>query len=306
MGARQPEEALRFIGQTMQFMGVGDKRFDPTTRKIDTRLSNLWKHWGSEDEPPSRVKPVPMSVLMMAQTLADGDNCLASTCTARMMWINVFFLCRPGESCATRYAAKFFRLRDVTLIRGETVLDLRRSPDGELRLASDAHLTFSDQKNQHRNERIGQKRTSHPKASPTVAIADQVIHLRNNHAAPDTPLCSFNEHGQWFVVTSEMLTALLRRAVSKCPACGLVEGDISARSLRATGAMAMLCAGIDPCRIKLLGRWQSDELLKYLHVQAEPLYRDISERMLAGGNYNFVPGTMAYDIYQANPNQRYE
>ena len=304
VGARSPEEAVRFIGQTMQLMGVGDKRFDPATNKIDTRLSNLWKHWTAEDPPPARVKPVPMMVLLKAQELAEGDNCLASACTARMMWINMFFLCRPGESCATRYGSKFFRLRDVTLINGELVLNWRSS-DHELRQASDVHLTFTDQKNKHRNEKVGQKRTSHAKASPTVAVADQVIHLRNNNAPPDTPLCAFTENGHWFVVTSEMLTTLLRRAVRACPGCGLSESDISARSLRATGAMAMLCAGIDPCRIKLLGRWRSDEMLTYLHVQAEPLYRDISERMLTGGNYSFTPGTTAYETYQDNEDTLY-
>ena len=144
-----------------------------------------------------------MMVLLKAQELAEGDNCLASACTARMMWINMFFLCRPGESCATRYGSKFFRLRDVTLINGELVLNWRSS-DRELRHASDVHLTFTDQKNKHRNEKVGQKRTSHEKASPTVAVADQVIHLRNNNAPPDTPLCAFTENGHWFVVTSEL------------------------------------------------------------------------------------------------------
>jgi len=221
----------------------------------------MWRQWKSEDDPPARVKPVPMMVLLKAQELAKADNCTASTCTARLMWINMFFLCRPGESCATRYAAKFFRLSDVTLLYNRTVLDLLKALDGELRRATDAHLNFSDQKNKHRNEKIGQKHTSHKTASSTVAIAEQVIHLRNNKAPPSTPLCAFNEGGHWFVVTPDMLTSLLRRAVRACPECGLVESNISARSLRATGAMAMLCGGVNPCRIKLFGRWRSDELL---------------------------------------------
>ena len=127
----------------------------------------------------------------------------------------------------------------------------------------------------------------------------------NNKAPPSMPLCAFNERGHWFVVTSEMLTSLLRRAVRACPESSLVESDISARSLRPTGAMAMLCGGVDPCRIKLFGRWRSDELLTYLHVQAEPLYRDISETMLRGGDYQFVPGAAAYNAYHGNPDHLY-
>ncbi|EJK56394.1 hypothetical protein THAOC_23722 [Thalassiosira oceanica] len=52
----------------------------------------------------------------------------------------------------------------------------------------------------------------------------------------------------------------------------LTPADVSARSLRASGAMAMLCDGLDTDHIKLFGRWRSDELLTYLHVQAEPIY----------------------------------
>ena len=59
----------------------------------------------------------------------------------------------------------------------------------------------------------------------------------------------------------------------------------------------MLCDGIDSNKIKLLGRWKSDEMLKYLHIQAEPLYRDLSARMLRGGNYTFAPGSMAHAYF---------
>ncbi|EJK58873.1 hypothetical protein THAOC_20968, partial [Thalassiosira oceanica] len=64
VGARAAEEALRFVGQTMQQLG-------------------------SDDDPPARVKPIPMMVLMKAQERATADNSTASTCTARMMWIHV-------------------------------------------------------------------------------------------------------------------------------------------------------------------------------------------------------------------------
>ena len=47
-----------------------------------------------------------------------------------------------------------------------------------------------------------------------------------------------------------------------------LPADVSARSLRAAGAMALLCADVDSDRIRLLGRWQSDQMFRYLHVQA--------------------------------------
>jgi len=212
---------------------------------------------------------------------------------------------RPGEYCSARSGNKFFTLADVQLLDGWRDMDLWTTPAETLRKASDVHLNFKDQKNHHRSERVGQKDSGHPTASPTVAIADQVCHLRTHGASPTTPLCAFKEGRSWFVVTSTMITALLREAVAACPGCGLTTTDISARSLRASGAMAMLCDGLSTDHIKLFGRWRSDELLTYLHVQAEPVYREVSARMLRGGVYNFVPGTRAYAAFADQPDALY-
>ena len=128
-----------------------------------------------------------------------------------------------------------------------------------------------------------------------------MIHLRANNAPLETPLCVFYQEGHAFLVTPDMLTDLLRRAVALCPSCGLTPSDISARSLRSTGAMALVCARVDACHTRLVGRWRSDELYEYLHVQAEPIYRDLSARMLQGGDYNFVPGEYAFDLWHQHP-----
>jgi hypothetical protein len=53
--------------------------------------------------------------------------------------------------------------------------------------------------------------------------------------------------------------------------------------------MALLCAHVDTDVIRLLGRWRSDEMLRYLHVQAEPVMRDFSRLMLAGGAFTLLP-----------------
>jgi hypothetical protein len=73
------------------------------------------------------------------------------------------------------------------------------------------------------------------------------------------------------------------------PSVGFLPSDISARSLRAAGAMALLCAQVDSDVIRQLGRWRSDEMLRYLHVQAEPVMSDFSRRMLLGGSFTLLP-----------------
>lgn len=73
------------------------------------------------------------------------------------------------------------------------------------------------------------------------------------------------------------------------PSYGFLPHHVSARSLRASGAMALLCANVDTDRIQLIGRWRSDEMLRYLHVQAEPVMRNFAARMLQGGHFSLLP-----------------
>jgi hypothetical protein len=54
--------------------------------------------------------------------------------------------------------------------------------------------------------------------------------------------------------------------------------------------MALLCAHVDTDLIRLIGRWPSNEMLRYLHVQAEPVMRVFSARMLTHGSFVLHPG----------------
>ena len=86
------------------------------------------------------------------------------------------------------------------------------------------------------------------------------------------------------------ITAALRRAAqSTGPTIGFLPSEVSARSLRAGGAMALLCAHVDTDLIRLLGRWRSDEMLQYLHLQAQPVMRGFARRMIQGGHFNLIP-----------------
>ena len=78
---------------------------------------------------------------------------------------------------------------------------------------------------------------------------------------------------------------------------GFEPKDVTARSLRAAGAMALLCAGVETDMIRLMGRWRSDEMLRYLHLQAEPLMRKYSRLMVAHGNYKFLPHMATVPCY---------
>ena len=69
---------------------------------------------------------------------------------------------------------------------------------------------------------------------------------------------------------------------------GFTHNDVSAGSLRAAGAIALLCSGVDKDIISLIGCWRSDEMMRYIHVQAEPIMRNFPKLMISHGNYNML------------------
>jgi hypothetical protein len=53
--------------------------------------------------------------------------------------------------------------------------------------------------------------------------------------------------------------------------------------------MVLLCANIDPNTIKMLGCWRSNEMLRYLHLEAQLLMQNFAQQMLTGGHYTLLP-----------------
>ena len=47
--------------------------------------------------------------------------------------------------------------------------------------------------------------------------------------------------------------------------------------------------GVDSSRIRLLGRWQSCTMLRYLHLQSRVAMRSLSAAMLQGGKIEMLP-----------------
>ena len=125
---------------------------------------------------------------------------------------------------------------------------------------------------------------------PVKTIVRRVIYLRSHNANGFTPLCRVF-HGS--SVTPTRITSVLRSGVAALGTdLGFLPSDVSARCLRAAGAMALLLSDVDTNVIQLIGRWRSDAMLRYLHVQAAPLMRDYSRRMLSGGTFSMIPNQL--------------
>jgi hypothetical protein len=96
--------------------------------------------------------------------------------------------------------------------------------------------------------------------------------------------------GKWSGVSPANVTALRVDVTLQGPSVGFLPKDISVSALRAGGVLALLCAKVDTDLIQLLGRWRSDVMLRYLHVQAQPVMRNCARLMVQGGHFSLIPG----------------
>ena len=75
------------------------------------------------------------------------------------------------------------------------------------------------------------------------------------------------------------------------PHVGFTPENFSARSMRAGGAMAFLMARVDTDKIRLVGRWRSDKMLRYLHTTAQTFTEGLVARMVQHGDYALTSPT---------------
>jgi len=280
------------VGQTLAHMGLTDPRLTPSG-KLDIRLSHLLSAYSKADPPPHRVKPIPISLLRHTCDLQRQPDHPLGHAIADMLTLGFFYLLRPGEYANTSNPESSpFRLQDIHLLVGCHRINHLGCPLHELYSATFACLEFTSQKNGVCGELIGLGKSGNAGFCPVTALINRVIHLRHHRAPPTTPLYSYKAH-RWDTVSSTILTTALRQSAAVLGhTLGITPGDISVRSLRSSGAMALLCGHVDTDRIRLLGRWRSDEMLRYLHVQAFPVVASLAPTMLQHGNYALIPNNI--------------
>ena len=287
--AAQVRDELHAVAKAFARVGLPDPRLDRVGR-LDPRLSDLFSAWSREDPPPSRVKPLPIQVLHHAQSLVAYAPDEYTRAAVDLAWIGFFFLLRPGEHCSTG-SSRPLTLKDVSLKIGQTPLCPMTAPLHSIACATHSGLSFDTQKNRVRGEQLAHGRSGHAVACPTAALVRRVLYLRLNQATLDTPICSVRRHQAWVPVTSQALTAVLRTSAAALPHLHLRPADVTGRSLRAGGAMAMLCGQVDSDVIRLIGRWRSDAMFRYLHAQALPLVSPLAPTMLQHGAFTLMPNS---------------
>jgi hypothetical protein len=281
-------DALLHVAQTFTGLGLPDPRAN-CFGATDTRLQKLYTAWRNADPAPKRCKPIPIQILRHAQAIASAANTPHCLAIIDLAWLAYFFLLRPGEYCCSSDSLPL-RLNSIQLLHDTTEIPHLICPLGELDRANYVKLTFDNQKNRIRGEIVAHGRSGDPIACPVATVIRRVTHLRQHGANHQTPLYQYVAVVRWNSIRSDAITATLRRsALCLGNALGIKPADINARALRSGGAMALLCAKVDPHLIQMVGRWRSDAMFRYLHLQATPLIGDLSHRMLTGGTFTLLP-----------------
>jgi hypothetical protein len=133
--------------------------------------------------------------------------------------------------------------------------------------ATSVQLEFTTQKNMVCGEVLTHGCSGHSIACPVAAIIRRLKHLCSNNASPLTPLYHVYTPTGTSHVTSILITAAIRVAAASTTT-GFNPSNVNACALCAGGAMALLCAQVDTNIIKMVGRWRSDAMFRYLHLQA--------------------------------------
>ena len=283
-------DALQFVAQTFTLMGAPDPRLAPLSQHLDLRLSRLLRSYSREDSAPVRVKPIPISILHHASTMAAAAGDPLSLAASDLMWLAFFFLLRPGEYAFSAADSHPFRLSAISLWSHDVPVDPLTAPPALLHTCTFISLTFDTQKNGIRAEQIGHGHTTHPVACPVKCVVRRLLHLRSMPITPDTYLCAIAPVGTPLPAT--IITSLLRSASTAVGnPSGFLPSHVTARSLRASGATALLNRQVDANTIQLIGRWRSDSMLRYLHVQAHNVMHNFASIMLEGGDFNLIPTT---------------
>jgi len=286
--SRTAEDALRAVGQAFSLLGTKDPRKD-AHGNIDFRITRQLRAYNKTDTPPRRVKPLPISIILHILNAAHNLHPTASNkIISDVICIAFYFLLRPGEYTGTTADDHPFLLRDVSLHLGTRTLNIMTDPLHLITAATACSYKFTRQKNGTENEVVTHGRSDNLLCCPTRATIRLVLYHRQHNTAASKPLASYYHRNKLTPVTPTDVTERIRSSANALRhATGIDPSELSARSLRAGGAMALLCGNIDTDVIQLFGRWHSDAMLRYLHVQAEPVMKKLARIMFNHGQYSF-------------------
>lgn len=142
--SRSVEETVRAVGQAYAGLEAPDPRLD-THGHIDFRLLGLFRSWTRVDPPPSRVKPLPMSLFArVVHHTAIQEDTPGALAAANTLILGYFFLLWPGEYLRRPRPGLS---DDLAMWVGARAINPCTCPLGDLQAATFTTLTFTRPKN---------------------------------------------------------------------------------------------------------------------------------------------------------------
>jgi hypothetical protein len=243
------------------------------------------------DDPTRRVKPIRITIIVYIMSSAfRRERNEEDLATADMITITFFFLLRPGEYTGTTADDTPFRLEDVALYIRDRRLDFMTVLFVELDAVTSVSYTFTTQKNGTRDEKLVQGLSGDSTCCPVTATARRIKYHRAKKSKQTVSIASYyRAHRCTNIRAKDITDTLLHAMTMNYHRTGIHANEISTRSLRAGGAMAMMCSKIDLSNICMMGSWHSDAMMRYLHVQAQPIIERYAAKMFNNGTYTFQP-----------------
>ena len=159
------------------------------TGLMDPQLTCLYSAYSNEDPAPHHVKPLPIQIIHYATTLFHASPTPKLTASIDMIWIAFYFLLWPGEYCPATDNYPLC-LGHVTFAIRQHKLNTYTALEPDLYRATNASLTFDNQKNHERGEIIDHTRSGHSTACPVYALAHRCMSLCRAGGTASTPLCT--------------------------------------------------------------------------------------------------------------------
>ena len=262
------ETALRAIGQTIALLGPNhhDPHLQPNGKLIFA-LKRQFQSYKKEDPPPTCVKPLPVELIELAVQTCHASNTAKDACIANMITIGFFFLCCPGEHTVT-FDNKPFKLSNVQFYKDNKPVPIQSSK--LMHTADFLTLTFDSQKKCVKGNPIGHRHSTSATHCPILAVAHRVAHLNLHGAKSHQLLCSYyhSASSSYHYLASQDITQVLWASALHHLRFCVNPASVECRSLCTSSAMTLFSCGVDTLLIKLVGRWHSDTMLHYLHVQS--------------------------------------
>jgi hypothetical protein len=199
-------------------------------------------------------------ILILAHGVSRKDDKQAIT---NMIAIAFFFLLRPGEYTGTTTDGAFFCMQDVSFYIGARRLDTMSASPADLQAATPVAYTFTTHKNGKRGENMMRNRSGNSLCCPVCVSIRRVKHLCLHGAKSIAPIAAYYRGSRRIAAKARDVTDTLRSTMTaNVHRTGVQAHETSARSLRASGTMALLCGKVDFDLIRILGRWHSDAMIR--------------------------------------------